>query len=736
MLPAVLFLAALSLLFSGVLLMLVQKLTRTIEKTSDVSLVTRYESLEAGQKRLEEILRSEIALNRREISETLSQNRDGLTAQVNGMTEAVNALKNALQLSLNDAFSKQRDAQAIEAKKVRDEAADAIKGQGELLLVQHRSALEKQTALLQDIEGRLQKSQADSGLLREGIIKALDALKMGLPEKMQEIANIQREEHAVTARLAREEANKAIQTRGDDLLVQLKIVGENQLERLADIQRLTEKSQAEAGQLRDNVVKALEALRTGFVEKIAESAKTHRDGQAADARLDREAASVAIKEQGDALLTQLKTASENQREGIAAMKEFLNTLSHNHKAEANALRESLGIAIANINAILRDQNAIITKGQAEQTGVISKGQADQTAAVTQTLEGFAAKVGQFEGKTEATLEKMREGVEKKLGDLQSGNEQKLEEMRATVDEKLHSTLEKRLGESFSRVSEGLAQVQLGLGEMKALANGVGDLKKVLSNVKTRGNWGEVQLGNLLEQILAPAQYETNVAVTNSRERVEFAIKLPGRDEAQDQIWLPIDAKFPQETYARLVAAEEVGDLEARDRSSKELEEVVKRCAGDICKKYINPPLTTDFAVLYLPTEGLYAEVVKRTGIVEYLHRECRVVIAGPTTIAALLNSLQMGFRTLEIQKNSSKINEVLVHVKTEFGKYALVLDKIKKNLDTAQNTVEVAQQRTRILTKTLDKVEVVEGSSGSANLVLSAAEPVLEALDLDLSESE
>ncbi|RYX81476.1 DNA recombination protein RmuC [bacterium] len=418
------------------------------------------------------------------------------------------------------------------------------------------------------------------------------------------------------------------------------------------------------------------------------------------------------------------------------MTEFLGTLSRNHKTEANALREGLAGAIADINAILREQNATIAKGQADQTSVISKGQSEQTAAVVQTLEGFAAKVRQFEGKTEATLEKMREGVEKKLTDLQSGNEQKLEEMRATVDEKLHSTLEKRLGESFSRVSEGLARVQDGLGEMKALATGVGDLKKVLSNVKTRGNWGEVQLGNLLEQIMAPAQYSTNVPVTNGRERVEFAIKLPGRDDSQKQIWLPIDAKFPQETYARLVAAEEAGDLEARDRASKELEDVVKKCAGDICKKYISPPLTTDFAILYLPTEGLYAEVVKRTGIVEHLHRECRVVVAGPTTIAALLNSLQMGFRTLEIQKNSSKINEVLTSVKTEFGKYALVLDKIKKNLDTAQNTVDEAQRRTRAITRNLDKVEVVESGATSKNLVLSAAEPTVEVPELELSAAE
>lgn len=739
MLPIVICLAALSLICSGISLMMVLKLVRTVENSNTTFPLSRLDSLEANQKLLEEgqrNLQTHTESSRREMSESLERNRNAVTEQVANVSESMNALRNALQSSLSEAFGKQREAQAIESKKMRDEAADAIRGQGELLLVQHRTALEKQTVLLQDIDARIQKSQTEAGQLRENVVKALETLKIGLVEKVQEVAAKQRDEQAVAAKLARDEVAHALQVRGDVLHTQLKNTGDAQLERLAEIRLFVEKSQTESGHLRDNVVKALEALKTGLVEKIADSAQAHRAGHANDARLAREEAALSIQTHGEALLAQLKSAGEGQRERLATMTEFLGTLSRNHKTEANALREGLAGAIADINAILREQNATIAKGQADQTSVISKGQSEQTAAVVQTLEGFAAKVRQFEGKTEATLEKMREGVEKKLTDLQSGNEQKLEEMRATVDEKLHSTLEKRLGESFSRVSEGLARVQDGLGEMKALATGVGDLKKVLSNVKTRGNWGEVQLGNLLEQIMAPAQYSTNVPVTNGRERVEFAIKLPGRDDSQKQIWLPIDAKFPQETYARLVAAEEAGDLEARDRASKELEDVVKKCAGDICKKYISPPLTTDFAILYLPTEGLYAEVVKRTGIVEHLHRECRVVVAGPTTIAALLNSLQMGFRTLEIQKNSSKINEVLTSVKTEFGKYALVLDKIKKNLDTAQNTVDEAQRRTRAITRNLDKVEVVESGATSKNLVLSAAEPTVEVPELELSAAE
>ena len=734
MLPAILCLLVLCLLCCGALLLSVQKLARSVSKTDEGSLSIRCDSLEAGQKRLEELLRAEMAQNRRENSESLAQNREALLVQIGGVSGAMNDLRGALGTSLGDAFGKQREFQALEGKKARDEASGAIKTQSELLLIQHKNAVELQNSRIEAVEGLLhkltEKSQNEAGLLRDGVIKALDALKIGLVEKVEGAATLQRQSHAIEAKLAREEAALLLQTHGEALQAQLKSAGEFQQERLVSLQRASEKSHDEAVLLRDKVLQLLQALRSELMNKIAEAAEVERVEHAASAKKTREEVVAGLRTQGEALGGQLKGTGEHQRERLEMMKEFLTTLATNHRVEANALRADLFKTLSDINTLLRQQTSLISTGQTNQTAALSKGQVEQTAAVTRTLESFAVKVRDFEGRTEATLEKMRGGVEKKLGDLQLGNERKLEEMRATVDEKLQGTLEKRLGESFQLVSERLEQVQRGLGEMQTLASGVGDLKKVLSNVKTRGNWGEVQLGNLLEQVMAPEQFGTNVAVTNGRERVEFAIKLPGRDDSQPQIWLPIDAKFPQETYSRLIAAEEAGDLDARDKFSKELEEVVKRCAAEISKKYISPPLTTDFAVLYLPTEGLYAEVVKRHGVVEHLHRECRVVIAGPTTIAALLNSLQMGFRTLEIQKNSSKINEVLVSVKTEFTKYALVLDKIKKNLDTAQNTVEEAQKRTGILTRKLDKIEAIESGPPSKNLVLSAAEPVVEALEL------
>ncbi len=308
---------------------------------------------------------------------------------------------------------------------------------------------------------------------------------------------------------------------------------------------------------------------------------------------------------------------------------------------------------------------------------------------------------------EQKLEAMRQIVEKKLSDLQADNAKKLEEMRKTVDEKLQETLNKRLTESFKFVSERLEQVHQGLGDMQTLASGVGDLKKVLTNVKARGTWGEIQLGNLLEQILVPEQYAQNVATKEgSNERVEFAIKLPGKDETDDRpVWLPIDAKFPMEDYQRLVAASEQADVEGVEAAGRQLEVRVKASAKDIRDKYLSPPNTTDFGIMFLPSEGLYAEALRRPGLVEQLQRDYRVSVAGPTTLAALLNSLQMGFRTLAIQKRSSEVWTVLAAVKTEFGKFGEVIGKVQKKLHEASGVIDRAQVRTRAIDRKLRDVQ-------------------------------
>src|SRR6266540_3553466 len=287
-------------------------------------------------------------------------------------------------------------------------------------------------------------------------------------------------------------------------------------------------------------------------------------------------------------------------------------------------------------------------------------------------EGANAAKAQREELTKS-LESVRSIVDLRLKQLQEDNSKQIDRMRATVDEKLQGTLEKRLGESFKLVSDRLEQVHQGLGAMQQLASDVGGLQKVLTNVKARGGWGEVQLGALLEQVLTPEQFARNVKTRDeSAENVEFAIKLPG-DENGAPVWLPIDAKFPTEDYHRLIAAQEQGDTNAVEESMKSLEAQLKRSAKDICQKYINPPKTTDFALMFLPTEGLYAEAIRRVGLVEQVQRDCRVVFAGPTTLVALLNSLQMGFRTLAIQKRSSEVWNLLAVVKTEFGKFGEAL---------------------------------------------------------------
>jgi DNA recombination protein RmuC len=322
------------------------------------------------------------------------------------------------------------------------------------------------------------------------------------------------------------------------------------------------------------------------------------------------------------------------------------------------------------------------------------------------LEAMSSAIGKLSDSNEKKLEAVRVTVEDKLQSMQIDNAKQLDQMRQTVDEKLQGTLEKRLGESFKQVSERLEQVHKGLGEMQTLATGVGDLKKVLTNVKTRGTWGEVQLGALLEQVLNPDQFTTNVATKDGGERVEFAIKLPGQGVDKDEtVWLPIDAKFPVEDYQRLIEAQERADVEGVEQVGKHLENRVKACAWDICNKYLNPPKTTDFGILFLPIEGLFAEVIRRTGLTEAIQRECRVVIAGPTTLWSILSSLQMGFRTLAIQKRSSEVWNLLAAVKTEWTKYGDVLDAVQKKLHQASDTIEKAKARSRAVGRKLKDVQ-------------------------------
>lgn len=375
--------------------------------------------------------------------------------------------------------------------------------------------------------------------------------------------------------------------------------------------------------------------------------------------------------------TQLTSLEKNQERTEKTLKDEIANNREETANDSKRLREEIVNSMTKISNLQENKFDIFSK---------------QLTVLTQT--------------NEQKLDKMRETVEGRLKSLQEDNTKKLDQMRETVDEKLHATLEKRLGDSFKLVSERLEQVHKGLGEMQTLAVGVGDLKKVLSNVKTRGILGEIQLGNILEQLLTPDQYDKNVATKKgSRENVEYAVKFPGKDDYGEIVYLPLDSKFPLEDYHSLVDAYEHGEHAVIEKAAKFLEDTIKKCARDIRDKYIDPPYTTDFGILFLPVEGLYAEVVRRPALLEILQRDFKIMIAGPTTLSAFLNSLQMGFRTLAIEKRSSEVWGLLGAVKTEFGKFGAILERTHKQLQTASNTIEDAAKKSRTIERKLKNVQ-------------------------------
>jgi len=375
---------------------------------------------------------------------------------------------------------------------------------------------------------------------------------------------------------------------------------------------------------------------------------------------------------------------------------------------------------ARANRELREE---LSGGQTRAIDTLVKTLGESAKASYDQLERVRQQIKELTESNDSRLERVRTTLDTQMKQLQEGNEKKLDEMRKTVDEKLQGMLERRLGESFKLISSQLDLVSKGLGEMQVLATGVGDLKRVLTNVKTRGTWGEVQLGAILEQILTPDQYEKNWRPrADNQATVEYAIKLPGQGGAGETVFLPIDAKYPQDDYQRIVDAAALGDLEAVAAGQKALFASVRRMAQDISGKYILPPLTTDFAILFLPTEGLYAEVLREPGLHDEIQQRHRVVITGPTTLSATLNSLRMGFRTLAIEQHSSEVWKTLGRAKTEFGKFGEILDRVKRQLTAAANTIDETGVRTRVIERTLREVEALPVDGG-------ASLPVLEAED-------
>ncbi len=462
----------------------------------------------------------------------------------------------------------------------------------------------------------------------------------------------------------------------------------------------------------------LAAKSDAFERAVRDELSRIREAVAGSAKENREELSKSLKDVNDSLLKQIVEMTKLQNT-------YLEKLTSANEQKLEELRKTTEERIAKLQVQFNLDAA--------------QNREELNKALKSFEENFRHNVSEFNGlqmqkfnalneqleklvrSTEDKLNQMRSTIEEKLKSLQDDNTSKLEKIRATVEEKLHDTLEKRLGESFKLVSERLEQVHKGLGEMQNLAVGVGDLKKALVNVKARGMLGEIQLENILAEIFTPEQYEKNFAVKpSSGERVEFAVKMPGRDSSP--VWLPIDAKFPIEDYQRLQEGYEQGEPALLEAAAKQLENSIKKCAKDIRDKYLVPPLTTDFAIMFLPFEGLYAEVLRRAGLFESLMRDYRVAVAGPTTLAAFLSSLQMGFRTLAIERRSSEVWALLGAVKTEFGKFGVVLDKTRKKLQEASNTIDDATVRTKAIQRKLRDVEELPDSMGSAELLGVAEE--------------
>jgi DNA recombination protein RmuC len=471
----------------------------------------------------------------------------------------------------------------------------------------------------------------------------------------------------------------------------------------------------------DAFEKAQERTERAVREEVAQS----RDELGKAAREQRQELTEAFKIFGDSVVQRMTDVAGMQKGQLDAFSSQLASFAMASGERLDGVRAESATGAKQ----LREEVVATLKGITEAT---TRTMGELANVQKAQLEAMSSAIGKLSDSNEKKLEAVRVTVESKLQSMQIDNAKQLDQMRQTVDEKLQGTLEKRLGESFKQVSERLEQVHKGLGEMQTLATGVGDLKKVLTNVKTRGTWGEVQLGALLEQVLNPDQFATNVATKDGGERVEFAIKLPGQSADKDEtVWLPIDAKFPVEDYQRLVEAQERADVEGAEAAGKQLENRVKGCAGDICQKYLNPPRTTDFGILFLPIEGLFAEVIRRTGLTEAIQRECRVVIAGPTTLWSILSSLQMGFRTLAIQKRSSEVWNLLAAVKTEWTKYGDVLDAVQKKLHQASETIEKAKARSRAVGRKLKDVQELPAGEATGLLPLNVMEDDVEAAEDD-----
>lgn|GEM_PF-932 len=655
-------------------------------------------------------LREEIVSSLTRLSEAASK-----TMQDLGSAQKENLLSFARESGVR--LDAARSESAEQAKQLREEITTTIKAlsdsigktAGDMAAVQ-KSQLEtfslQLLAFTKESGTRLdaarQESSTNAKQLREEITQSSKALSDGIGKYLTELASVQKIQlEAFSKQLsvyAKDSGDKldGVRTESSNGAKQLR---EEVVSTLTSLSETITKTIGELSNAQRSQLEAFSGHVQGFAKESRDRLEAIRSENATGAKMLREEVVSTLGKISDGItqtMKDLSIAEKAQLEGFSVQVANL-TKSSGEKLDGMRAETNQGAKS------LREEVVQTLKGITEGT---NKTMAELATRQQSQLEIMTKAIATLATTNENKLEAMRLTVEAKMQSMQTDNAKQLEQMRLTVDEKLQGTLEKRLGESFKQVSERLELVHKGLGEMQALATGVGDLKKVLTNVKTRGTWGEVQLGALLDQVLNTEQYAKNVSTKSGGERVEFAIKLPGQG-SDEHVWLPIDAKFPIEDYQRLIEAQDRADADGIETAGKQLEARIKQCAADISEKYLNPPQTTDFGILYLPIEGLFAEVIRRSALTEAIQRQSRVVIAGPTTLWSILNSLQMGFRTLAIQKRSSEVWTVLGAVKTEWTKYGDVLEAVKKKLTQASETIDKAQVRSRAIGRKLKEVQML-----------------------------
>ena len=554
--------------------------------------------------------------------------------------------------------------------------------------------------------------------LRQGNENKLDQIRQTVTEHLKTTSD------TLVATVG--ELGNAQKSATDALVATISELGDAQTQQLQDMtnatNNLTQSNETGIENIRKTVDERIQTLQANNESKLDQI---------------RQIVTEHLKTMSDTLISTVGELGDAQTQQLQDMTNATNNLTQSNETGIENIRKTVDERIQNLqtnNEGSLDQiRQTVTERLKTTADTLVKTISELGEAQSRQLANGTQAINDLTQTNKSSIEDVRTIVDKRLQDMQTSNEGKLDQIRQTVDEQLQSTLEKRLGESFNIVSKRLEEVQRGLGEMQNLATGVGDLKRVLTNVKARGTWGEVQLGALLEEVLTPDQYRANVKLhENSQEEVEYAIQLPGNDESPDScVWLPIDSKFPLADYERLVDAADTSDVGAVQTATQAFIKSVQNEAKKIRDKYIAPPKTTDFAIMFLPTEGLYAEVLRAPGQVTELLQRYRIVVAGPTTLAAILSSLRMGFRTLAIEKRSSEVWEVLSAVKTEFGKFGGVMDKLKRQLNTASKTIEETGVRTRAMERRLRTVEELPIEEATLRLGLSEGTPLVHPNNAD-----